>query len=89
MMARDVMFDQGASGLERSLEYALDAAFHPVGPRREYMDHLRSRLMEEPDHSEEDERLVQLVLGGVGAVSALLLIVASVRWVQQRRRGKA
>ncbi len=89
MMVRDGLFDQGASGLERSLEYALDAAFRPVGPRREYLDTLRTRLMAEPDHTEEDERLVQLVLGGVGAVSAVLLIIASVRWVQHRRRGKA
>ena len=88
MMARDVMFDSGAGGLERALEYALDSAFRPIDPRREYLDTLRNRLMEEPDHSEEDARLQQMVLGGVGAFSAVLLIFATLRWVQHWRRGK-
>ncbi len=93
MMARDFKTRQGVRNLDfslqNSLESALDAALHPVGPRREYQDHLRSRLMEEPYRSEDDEWMLQLVLGGAGAISVLLLILASVRLVQNMRRGRS
>ena len=85
-MAQRTKTNPAVDELERALENALEFAFRPVGPRQEYTDRLRSRLMEEPDYTLEDGRLVELALGGVGVVSVLLLIVASVRWVQHRRR---
>lgn len=74
------------SELERTLERALDAAFRPVGPRPEYLDHLRDRLMQEPDRTDDHEQAMATLLAGVGVISVLLLILASVKWVQSWRR---
>lgn len=88
-MARDVSINQAALRLERSLEHALDAALRPVGPRPEYLDDLRSRLMHETVDEEEGELLLKLALSGVGVVSGVLLILASVRVVQNMRRARS
>ena len=88
MMVREMKINQAVSGLERSLENALDAAFRPVGPRPEYMNELRGKLMLAPDRPSEDEQLLKMMLGGVGVISALLLILASVKLVQNWRRGE-
>jgi len=84
-MARNLEINQHVSGLERALENALGTTFRPVGPRPEYLDHLRQRLMDEPERGDEDEQVVNAMLASIGVVSAVLLIVASVRWIQNRR----
>jgi hypothetical protein len=87
-MAREIKINRIVQGLEQTLEHALDAALRPVGPRPEYLDTLRNRLMQEPDRSGEDEALMKLALGGVGVISVLVLILASLKLVQNMRRGK-
>lgn len=87
-MARNLEINQHVSGLERALENALGTAFRPVGPRPEYLDHLRQRLMEEPEGADNDEQLVRATLAGLGVFSVILLILASLRLVQNRRRGR-
>lgn len=88
-MAREIKINRIVQGLEQTLENALDAALRPVGPRPEYLDTLRNRLMLEPDRSGEDEALMKLALGGVGVISALVLILASLKLVQNWRRGRS
>ena len=85
-MAREIKINHVILGLEQTLENALDAALRPVGPRPEYLDTLRNRLMQEPSQTGEDERMLNLALGGAGVISVLLLILASVRMVQNLRR---
>lgn len=91
-MAREIKINRAVQALEQNLEHALehalDSALRPVGPRPEYLDHLRHRLMEEPDRADDDEQLVRATLAGLGVFSVILLILASVKLVQNRRRGR-
>ena len=86
-MAQRTKMNPAVDELERALENALEFAFHPVGPRPEYLDHLRQRLMHAPDDAGEDESLLNAILAAVGLISALVLILACAKLVQNLRKG--